>query len=52
MCSSIARYEGDADAMLRSIDAMQAVGSELAIISLPKHEPPDVVERIADTLAR
>jgi F420-dependent oxidoreductase-like protein len=52
LCSSIARYEGDAEAMLRNIDAMQSVGSELSIISLPKNEPPDVVERVAAALAR
>jgi F420-dependent oxidoreductase-like protein len=52
LCSSIARYEGDAEVMLRNIDAMQAVGSELSIISLPKNEPPDVVERVAAALAR
>jgi F420-dependent oxidoreductase-like protein len=50
-CSSLARYTGDADALRRGIDAMRSEGSDLTIISLPKSEPPDVIERIAEAIA-
>ena len=49
--SSLVRYEGDADAMRRNIDAMAAVGSQLSIISVPKSEPPSVTELIAEAIA-
>ena len=46
-CSVIARYEGDADEFLRRIEEMEAVGADLAIVSIPKSADPDVVDHIA-----
>ena len=50
-CSTLVRYEGDDEALRQSVAAMDAVGADLAIVSLPKNEPPSVVERIAAALA-
>jgi F420-dependent oxidoreductase-like protein len=51
-CSAIARYEGDGDATLRSIDEMEAAGSDLSIISMPKNAPPSVIEDVAALISR
>jgi F420-dependent oxidoreductase-like protein len=42
----------DADALLYEIDQFEAVGCDLAIISLPKTEHPAVVEAVAGAIAR
>ncbi len=50
-CSVLARYTGD-DAELRAhVAAMEAVGADLTIVSLPKTEAPSIVERAAVALA-
>jgi len=47
MCSCLIRYESD-DALLGArVAEMEAAGADLAIVSLPKSEPPSVVERVA-----
>jgi alkanesulfonate monooxygenase SsuD/methylene tetrahydromethanopterin reductase-like flavin-dependent oxidoreductase (luciferase family) len=46
-CSMLARYDGDEDALRRSLTAMAEADVDLAIVSVPKSEPPDVIERIA-----
>jgi F420-dependent oxidoreductase-like protein len=46
-CSMLARYDGDEDALRRSLSAMAEADVDLAIVSVPKSEPPDVIERIA-----
>ncbi len=51
-CSAIARYEGDGDATLRSIDEMEAAGSDLSIVSMPKNAPPSVIEDVAALISR
>jgi F420-dependent oxidoreductase-like protein len=51
-CSTLVRYEEGADAKLRDdVASMQAVGADLAIISLPKSSRPSVVEQVAAALA-
>ena len=46
-CSCLIRYESD-DALLGArVAEMEAAGADLAIVSLPKSEPPSVVERVA-----
>jgi alkanesulfonate monooxygenase SsuD/methylene tetrahydromethanopterin reductase-like flavin-dependent oxidoreductase (luciferase family) len=49
-CSTLVRYEGDADAMRRNIDAVRAAGSDLAIISIRKTDPPDTIAEVAAAL--
>jgi F420-dependent oxidoreductase-like protein len=49
-CSMLARYDGDDDALRASVTAMQSAGVDLAIVSIPKSEPPSVIERIAETI--
>jgi F420-dependent oxidoreductase-like protein len=49
--SFLARWT-DGDALLRDVDAFEAQGCDLAIISLPKSSPPTVVEDVAATIAR
>jgi F420-dependent oxidoreductase-like protein len=49
-CSTILRWSGDAAALRAEVEAMTAVGAELAIISLPKSAPPSVVNDIAAAL--
>jgi F420-dependent oxidoreductase-like protein len=50
-CSTLVRYEGDADAMRRNIDAARAAGSDLAIVSIRKTDPPETIASVADALA-
>jgi F420-dependent oxidoreductase-like protein len=50
-CSTTIRYEGDGDAMCREIGRMEEAGSDLSIISVPKTQPPSVVEDIAGILS-
>jgi F420-dependent oxidoreductase-like protein len=49
-CSMLARFDGDLDVLRRSLDGMRAVDVDLAIVSLPKSEPPSVVESVAGVL--
>ena len=49
-CSTILRWSGDAAAFGYEVAAMEAVGAELAIVSLPKSAPPSVVNDIAAAL--
>jgi hypothetical protein len=50
-CSMLARYDGDDDALRASVAAMQSADVDLAIVSIPKSEPPTVIERIAETIS-
>jgi alkanesulfonate monooxygenase SsuD/methylene tetrahydromethanopterin reductase-like flavin-dependent oxidoreductase (luciferase family) len=45
-CSALVRYEGDTDAMRRTIDDLDAAGADLAIISIRKSDPPDTIARV------
>jgi F420-dependent oxidoreductase-like protein len=49
-CSAIARFDGDAAALRRDVDALAAVDVELVIVSVPKSAPPSVVDDIATAL--
>ena len=46
-CSVIARYDGDDDAMRQHVDAMDAAGADLTIVSIPKSADPDIVDQLA-----
>jgi hypothetical protein len=50
-CSALVRYEGDTDAMRRTIDDLEAAGTDLAIISIRKSDPPDTIARVAAALS-
>jgi F420-dependent oxidoreductase-like protein len=50
-CSAIVRYEGDTDAMRRTIDGLEAAGTDLAIISIRKSDPPDTIARVMTGLS-
>lgn len=50
-CSILARYTGDDDKLRADVAAMEAAGADLAIVSLPKTEPPSIIERAATALA-
>lgn len=52
MCSALARYTGDADALRREVDGFAAVGADLIIVTVPKEAPPTVVDDIAEALNR
>ena len=49
-CSAIIRYDGDAGALRASVAAMGDAGADLAIVSVPKSEPPEVIASIADAV--
>jgi F420-dependent oxidoreductase-like protein len=49
-CSALVRYDGDDSTLRTAAAAMEAAGADLAIVSLPKSEPPSIVERIAAAL--
>ena len=46
-CSALVRFSGDTGTMQRNIDTFDSAGADLAIISLPKSAPPQVVVEIA-----
>jgi F420-dependent oxidoreductase-like protein len=46
-CSMLARYDGDPGALRASVTAMEDAGVDMAIVSVPKTEPPAVIETIA-----
>lgn len=50
-CSASVRYEGDDDAMRRTIDELAAAGADLVIVSTRKTDPPDTIARAAAALA-
>jgi F420-dependent oxidoreductase-like protein len=50
-CSTLLRYDGDGDKLAERIGAMAAARADLGIVSVPKSEPPDVVEEIASVIA-
>ena len=49
-CSAIARYAGDDGALRAEVDGWAEVGADLVIVSVPKSEPPAVIESIATAL--
>jgi F420-dependent oxidoreductase-like protein len=49
--SSVGRFDGDLGAMRAALDDMSAAGVDLVIISIPKAEPPAVVEHIAAAIS-
>lgn len=49
--STVLRYTGSADRLRSDAEALAAAGVELAIISVPKNQPPSVIETIAETIA-
>jgi F420-dependent oxidoreductase-like protein len=50
-CSTLIRYDGDADAIRRNIDAVERAGSELAIVSIRKTDPPDTIASVAAAIS-
>ena len=50
MISTIVRYEGDLQAMVRDAKGFADAGIDMGIVSIPKTEPPGVVEDIAEAL--
>jgi F420-dependent oxidoreductase-like protein len=48
--STVLRYNGDADQLRSDAEALAAAGAELGIISVPKHQPPSVIETIAEAI--
>lgn len=50
--STLLRYEGDLDALAQQAEMFGEAGIDLGIVSLPKSDSPDVVEAIAESLAR
>jgi alkanesulfonate monooxygenase SsuD/methylene tetrahydromethanopterin reductase-like flavin-dependent oxidoreductase (luciferase family) len=49
-CSMLMRYEGDDDAIRNNVAAMEAALVDLVIVTVPKSEPPTVIERIAEAI--
>lgn len=49
--STVLRYTGSADRLRSDAEALAAAGVELAIISVPKNQPPSVIETIAEAIA-
>jgi len=49
-CSTLARYDGNDDALRTTVAAMEAAGADLVIVSVPKNEPPSVIDKIANAL--
>lgn len=49
-CSALLRFEHGADQLRADARALVDVGADLAIVSIPKSEPPSVVGRIAEVL--
>ena len=50
-CSWLARWTGDASLLATQVADFAAVGADLTIVSMPKSEPPDVVEVVARVAA-
>jgi F420-dependent oxidoreductase-like protein len=50
-CSALVRYDdGEDDAIRRALDAVEAAGADLAIISIKKTDPPDTIAKAAAAL--
>ena len=49
--STVLRYTGSADRLRSDAEALAAAGVQLAIISVPKNQPPSVIETIAEAIA-
>jgi len=49
--STIVRFDGDLDAMVREAEGYGRAGIDLGIVSIPKSADPAIVEPIADALA-
>jgi F420-dependent oxidoreductase-like protein len=50
--SWFARWTGDVERFRDEVESFAAVGAQLTIVSLPKSEPPSVVEDVADAIAQ
>jgi F420-dependent oxidoreductase-like protein len=50
-CSCLIRYDSNDVALRARVASMEVAGADLSIISLPKSEPPSVVERVAAAIA-
>ncbi len=50
-CSALLRFEGGADQLRSDAAALADAGADLAIVAVPKSEPPSVIERIAELVA-
>jgi F420-dependent oxidoreductase-like protein len=50
-CSTVMRWSGDASAFRAEVEAMEAVGAEAAIVSLPKSAPPSIINDIAAAIS-
>ena len=49
--STVLRYTGDGGQLHSDAEALSAAGAELAIISVPKNQPPSVIDVIAEAIA-
>lgn len=49
-CSAIVRFEGDGSTARDDAAALGDVGADLVIVSVPKSEPADVIDRMAEVL--
>ncbi len=49
--STVLRYTGDRGQLRSDAEALSAAGAELAIISVPKNQPPSVIDVIAEAIA-
>ena len=50
MISTIVRYEGDLEAMVREAEAFAEAGVHMGIVSIPKTESPAIIEDVAEAL--
>lgn len=50
-CSVIVRFEQGPEQLVDDVRSFESVGADLAIVSLPKHEPPAIVDDAAAALA-
>lgn len=50
-CSALLRHEGGGDRLTADAEALRDAGIDLAIVSVPKSRPPDVITEIAEILA-
>jgi F420-dependent oxidoreductase-like protein len=49
-CSFLLRWTGDEERVLADRAAFEAAGADLAIVAVPKTDPPDVVDHLATVL--
>lgn len=50
-CSGLLHFKGDGAAFRSGVDAFADAGADMVIVSVPPHEPADVVDRLADLIA-